>query len=540
MSYENPITVIDRESGQIWANAISGVSKSIADGIEKANKNMSLKQKTAQAELTAQSEYIIKNQAAFNAQAAKNGINNPSLFAAGKRVIDSMAEANMQVKNAKTKEAQQIALEKYSTIQKSYQNLVAGINAGGEADKTYKQDRIGTGIKGWKAPGKQGGMSVVGSDTQSFIKRMNVRVGLGQGATEEYIDNGDGTWNLQYTGGSYGDEIVSVPMSQSLTYDAGLVPDIDAEIYSVFDKPSGENEDGTQFSILDSNGRYNKEYLNTKGSYIEKSTPGKDGSYVETTITPVDTAKIVQAAVGGLKSKAASYLKDYNTANKVWMEVLGNEEPLGRSGVGVGDESTKEFTSAFIEYGRKKLPNFNITDQKEVEGYQNAQGLNMMIDSSRKSGPRVVKLSNSGSEKTSDTVKRSRSNATEQSNVILNSINELGASMNFTTGNTVIEGSKLNIGKAETKDRAAFEGILDKLGYYVTKVGGLDEIVIQRQNGTKTMQLKDGADLKTFIMKITEAEGVSKAEAKELFKNIEKQISSKGESQSKYNKFLIK
>ena len=120
----------------------------------------------------------------------------------------------------------------------------------------------------------------------------------------------------------------------------------------------GENEDGTQFSILGSNGRYNKEYLNTKGSYVEKSTPGKDGSYVETTITPVDTAKVVQAAVGGLKSKAASYLKDYNTANKIWMEVLGNEEPLGRSGVGVGDESTKEFTAAFIEYGRKKLPNF--------------------------------------------------------------------------------------------------------------------------------------------------------------------------------------
>ena len=42
MSYENPITVIDRESGQIWANAISGVSKSIASGIEKANKHIKL------------------------------------------------------------------------------------------------------------------------------------------------------------------------------------------------------------------------------------------------------------------------------------------------------------------------------------------------------------------------------------------------------------------------------------------------------------------------------------------------------------------
>jgi len=369
MSYENPITVIDRESGQIWANAISGVSKSIADGIEKANKNMSLKQKTAQAELTAQSEYIIKNQAAFNAQAAKNGINNPSLFAAGKRVIDSMAEANMQVKNAKTKEAQQIALEKYSTIQKSYQNLVAGISAGGEADKTYKQDRIGTGIKGWKAPGKQGGMSVVGSDTQSFIKRMNVRVGLGQGATEEYIDNGDGTWNLQYSGGSYGDEIVSVPMSQSLTYDAGLVPDVDAEIMAVFDKPSGENEDGTQFSILNEKGKYSEEYLDFGNSFVENGKVGSDGSYVSSTIVPANTAKIIGAAVGGLQNKAKSYLADYNSANKIWMEILGNEEPLGRSGVGVSDQDQVRFTESFVNYGRKKLPAFNVKDQKENIDY---------------------------------------------------------------------------------------------------------------------------------------------------------------------------
>ena len=44
-AYENPITVIDRESGQIWANAIAGVGQQTVNVIEKQAAKQSAKQK---------------------------------------------------------------------------------------------------------------------------------------------------------------------------------------------------------------------------------------------------------------------------------------------------------------------------------------------------------------------------------------------------------------------------------------------------------------------------------------------------------------
>ena len=149
-AYENPITVIDRESGQIWANAIAGVGQQTVNVIEKQAAKQSAKQKEIQKQLAAEADYVINNQQAFSKEMAKNGINNPSLFNAGKSLIDEMARASTVIKGAKTREQQQAALDNFSMLQKQYNNLTQGIQIGGDADATYKQDRIDSGQKGWK------------------------------------------------------------------------------------------------------------------------------------------------------------------------------------------------------------------------------------------------------------------------------------------------------------------------------------------------------------------------------------------------------
>lgn len=369
-AYENPITVIDRESGQIWANAISSVGQQTVNVIEKQAAKQSAKQKEIQKQLAAEADYVINNQQAFTKDMAKNGINNPSLFNAGKSLIDEMARASTAIKGSKTREQQQAALNNFSKLQKQYNNLTQGIQIGGDADATYRQDRIDSGQKGWKKPGEQGGMSVTGEATQAFIKRMNVRNGLGQGAIEEYIPQPDGTYNLRYSGGIYGDEVVEVPMIESLSYDAGVVPDTKARVMEAFTTESGAREDGTTFAILNDKGKYSEEYLDYKNTFEQKGKVNEDGSYTSSTIVPANTSLIVSASIGKINAVSESYLGDYNEANKVWMEVLNNEEPLKRaSGGNVSPEDQAKFKEEMLRYGQSMLPSFEITDQKENVDY---------------------------------------------------------------------------------------------------------------------------------------------------------------------------
>lgn len=369
-AYENPITVIDRESGQIWANAIAGVGQQTVNVIEKQAAKQSAKQKEIQKQLAAEADYVINNQQAFTKDMAKNGINNPSLFNAGKSLIDEMARASTAIKGSKTREQQQAALNNFSKLQKQYNNLTQGIQIGGDADATYKQDRIDSGQKGWKKPGEQGGMSVTGETTQAFIKRMNVRNGLGQGAIEEYIPQPDGTYNLRYSGGIYGDEVVEVPMIESLSYDAGVVPDTKARVMEAFTTESGAREDGTTFAILNDKGKYSEEYLDYKNTFEQKGKVNEDGSYASSTIVPANTSLIVSASIGKINAVSESYLSDYNEANKVWMEVLNNEEPLKRaSGGNVSPEDQAKFKEEMLKYGQSMLPSFQVTDQKENVDY---------------------------------------------------------------------------------------------------------------------------------------------------------------------------
>ena len=369
-AYENPITVVDRESGQIWANAIAGVGQQTARAIEQQAAKQSAKQKEIQKELAAEADYVINNQQAFSKEMAKNGINNPFLFNAGKNLIDEMARASTTIKGSKTREQQQAALDNFSKLQKQYNNLVQGIQIGGDADATYKQDRIDTGQKGWKKPGEQGGMSVTGETTQAFIKRMNVRNGLGKGAIEEYIPQPDGTYNLRYSGGIYGDEVVEVPMIESLSYDAGVVPDAKARVMEAFTTESGSEKDGTTFAILNDKGTYSEQYLDYKNTFEQKGKVNEDGSYTSSTIVPANTSLIVSASIGKINAVSESYLGDYNEANKVWMEVLNNDEPLKRaSGGDVSAEDQARFKQEMLRYGQSMLPSFQITDQKENIDY---------------------------------------------------------------------------------------------------------------------------------------------------------------------------
>ena len=527
-AYENPITVVDRESGQIWANAIAGVGQQTVRTIEKQAAKQSAKQKEIQKQLAAEADYVINNQQAFSKEMAKNGINNPSLFNAGKNLIDEMARASTTIKGSKTREQQQAALDNFSKLQKQYNNLTQGIQIGGDADATYKQDRIDSGQKGWKRPGEQGGMSVTGETTQAFIKRMNVRNGLGQGAIEEYIPQPDGTYNLRYSGGIYGDEIVEVPMIESLSYDAGVVPDAKARVMEAFTSDSGSRKDGTTFAILNDKGNYSEEYLDYKNTFQEKGQVSEDGSYPSSTIVPANTSLIVSASIGKINAVSESYLGDYNEANKVWMEVLNNEEPLKRaSGGDVSPEDQAKFKEEMLRYGQSMLPSFEITDQKEN------------IDYGKRLSTRI-KEGDKGGTGGKDKINEDLENAYDVGESIYRAAEGLGFKINQ-AGVLVGGNQEVDLGNPN------FDKSLNEVGYRVKEniedeKGKRIGVLVQQNNGTKVAEILDGENMDNFILKILGAETGSKKEAKEVLKAVKsifiappKEVA----KSSQYDKFLI-
>jgi hypothetical protein len=365
-AYENPVTVIDRESGKIWANTISAIGKQTANAIEKQEAELSRQQKEQQIALEKNAEYIINNQAEFSKQMSKNGVNNPYLFDAGKVLIDDMAKATMNIKSAKGKEAQQEALNYYSTLQKSYTNLVSGIKNGADADQVFLEDISNSENR----PGTQGGMSVTGKGYEAYKMRQMVRTGQGQGAVEQYVPQADGTWNVRYSGGIYGDEVVEIPQQQALNYDPGLVPNLDNELGEIFKAPSG-TKDGQNFGVLTKSGAISEQYLGKKE--IVNGKPNADGSYVQSIVQGVNMPAVIGAIEGPIRAKVQMYLKDRDTANVIWREILGHDEDLdfNENGVGISIEDQKLFEQEVFNRAKSKfLPNMKIENNEITSGYE--------------------------------------------------------------------------------------------------------------------------------------------------------------------------
>ena len=523
-TYENPLTVIDRESGKIWTNAINTLSEQALRKREKKEAEQNSEQKRMQQLFAQEANYVLNNQEEFAKSANSNGINNPSLFKAGQDLINDMAKAATNVKTAKTQESQQAALNESSKLQKLYTDLIKIVKTGGDADKTYVSDRVDLGVQGWKAPGDQGGMSITGEETNKFINRMNVRTGAGMGATEKYARKADNSgWDLQYTGGRFGNSITTVDALKSLSYDPGLVPDLKKQVDNIFKTDSGQGEDGKTFAILQKNGEYSKEYLDMENTVFEDGSVDEDGSFRRTEIAPANSALIASTSTAKLNNLVNNYLASPNKANKVFMEVLpNNEKPLERSLDGsITPKDAEIFRKQVLEYGRKQLPNYNVIGQETV------------IDYKKRLGSRIkeAKKTNKNSETKADI---NLENAYDVGASIYDAAEGLGFKIN--PAGVLVGGQKIDLGNPD------FDKSLSKVGYRIKEIieddnGKRIGIVAQQNNGTKVAEILDGEDMDDFIFKIVGAETSSRQEAKEVLKAVKSIFVPLPEENKKSNKF---
>ena len=295
-----------------------------------------------------------------------------------------------------------------------------------------------------------------------------------------------------------------------------------------FTTESGTREDGTTFAILNDKGKYSEEYLDYKNTFEEKGKLNEDGSYTSSTIVPANTSLIVSASIGKINAVSQSYLSDYNEANKVWMEVLNNEEPLKRaSGGNVSPEDQAKFKEEMLRYGKSMLPSFEITDQKENVDY--GKRLSTRIKQAKKT--------NANRETKTDV---DLENAYDVGASIYDAAEGLGFKIN--PAGVLVGGQKVDL------ENPNFDKSLSKVGYRIKEIieddnGKRIGIIAQQNNGSKVAEILDGEDMDDFIFKIVGAETSSKQEAKEVLKAVKSifvPLPEENKKSSQYDKFLIK
>jgi hypothetical protein len=101
-AYENPITVVDNQSGQIWANTISRVSKATTDYIDFTRQKDDELSKKIQDQLDWAANYASKNQEQVYANLAKLGAD--SIYSKeADDVLNLVTQYRIGMQNASTK-----------------------------------------------------------------------------------------------------------------------------------------------------------------------------------------------------------------------------------------------------------------------------------------------------------------------------------------------------------------------------------------------------------------------------------------------------
>jgi len=369
-AYENPITYIDKTSGQAWANAISSLGKTITYGIEKSAEKKNLKVAQEQKLLDSKLNYITKHTDEYAVTLGKSGVNNPSYFEAGRKLITDMANAQLEVKQARGKQEQQDALNKLSGLQGSMVDLRKIIELTKSANKTYAKD-IGLGGKPTPNPGNEGGQSLLDKNYNNF---MAISAGLPSvdgeepGKQELFFNTETNRWMMNYTGGGFTGTPggYTVDAIVALNQDPGIIPNVTKDITDDLNTPVDETSSSGMagLGIYGKDDRINPEYLKQESTQIIE--PQKDGTKKIFDIYPVDTEKVINAVMSRAKAKANMYLKDPKAAQMVWQEVFGNEEALIMEGRSIAESDHEKFTKKMVEFYKSKIRNYEIEENTEI------------------------------------------------------------------------------------------------------------------------------------------------------------------------------
>ena len=335
-AYENPQAVVDRQSGQIWANTISGVTKATTDYIDFTRQKDDELAKKIQAQLDWALEYGLKKQDQVLANLNKLNA-DPSAFKIANELLNNITDSALSMKKASNNAELKKAQKENAAYSKRLAQLYNIIQADNASAQFYK-DEFDPSIAGL-----QGGMSKSRPETPDYVAAQNVNTGLAAGNKEYYYDATTGSYRVKFSGENI-DGIIDKDAMLFFNYDPGKVTDINSMITDSYKREKFLKENGD----LTDKGLSKFEYVipikgTNYGSLHVKANTGT----IATTMTPI------------IEAQAESFFQDPRAAQDIWA-IIGKNSNKSFDDVELVKQNSPmqiEFKKAYIEYARKLIPN---------------------------------------------------------------------------------------------------------------------------------------------------------------------------------------
>ena len=232
-AYENPATVVDTKTAQIWANVIDNIGKQTQARLERKRKAEAAVVKETQDKIA----FSVKSQKENTQEVYKflgvNGLNNPYLIDYASRQIDALTELDIATyKATDPREANEFA-KKYDAQFQSMLTTKKVIGLMKESDAFFKAglDSEST-VLGIGSPG---GLAVYSEADRQYLDGRLIRAGLGQGGVERLYEE-DGVMMVEYKGGVAGEKGFTAVAEEYFSYIPEKVPDDKADLTSRLQK----------------------------------------------------------------------------------------------------------------------------------------------------------------------------------------------------------------------------------------------------------------------------------------------------------------
>ena len=357
-AYENPVTVVDTQSGQIWANAIQTLGNQAAkildnerDRLLQLNKNFAVRLQKIQ-------EQGVKDYDVLSGALAEANVTDQQIYDQAQIFQTAKTKASTKLlQTGRPPEELAQAQKEFNEANQALKGLIPYIKSRGDSTKDYLE-QIGNNPVN---VGQQGYASM--TENQEFQIGTWIDTGFLKGSKEIIYDKNKG-WGTKYK--ELDDKETGVDNkefviwgTQAANYLTTTVPTVDKSLESVL----------LEAGVIDKNGKLTSDYqdINSEKTRVQKS---KNGDITAVIVGP--NWEMAALAIDDRVNKIAEgYLKDPKVANAVWRNVLGEAEDLKIAKGGIIDPKQAEvFTKKLKLRAGQYIPNVDYISAEDEKAAQ--------------------------------------------------------------------------------------------------------------------------------------------------------------------------
>jgi hypothetical protein len=344
-AYENPVTVVDTQSGQIWANAIQTLGNQASKVLDQERDRLLSLNKSFAIRLQKIQEQGVKDYDVLSGALAEANINDQQIYDQAQAFSTSKTNASIKLlQTGRPPEELAQAQKEFNESNQALKRLIPYIKAKAESTQDYLNEIGNNPVN----VGEQGYASM--TENQEFQIGTWIDTGFLKGSKEIIYDKEKG-WGTKYkelddkeTGVDNKEFIIWG--TQAANYTTTKVPTVDKTLENVL----------VESGVIDKNGKLTSEYqdINSEQTRVQKS---KNGDITAVIVGP--NWEMAALAINDRVDKLAQgYLKDPKTANAVWRNVLGEAEDLKIvKGGAIDPEQSKTFTDKLKLRAGNYIPN---------------------------------------------------------------------------------------------------------------------------------------------------------------------------------------